>query len=72
MSDTEQHDATLDEETPAPKPQSRGLIDGSLNNLHAADRSNILGAMLNSKVDDASNNNANTRNEGNRNNAING
>lgn len=69
MSDAEQHDA-VDEESPAPKPQGRGLIDGSLNNLHAADKSNIVGAMIGSKLTDGSNN-ANTRNAGNRNSPIN-
>lgn len=49
---------------------SAGLIDGSLNNLHVADKSNILGALLNSHITDLPNNNANTRNDGNRNNSI--
>ncbi|MCL7025743.1 hypothetical protein MKW94_030831 [Papaver nudicaule] len=48
-----------------------GVIDGSLNNLHAADRSNVLGALENSKLTDASNNNANTKEIGLENNSIN-
>lgn len=43
------------------QPASAGLIDGSLNNLHAADNSNILGLMLNSSISPDANNNANSR-----------
>lgn len=38
-----------------------GLIDGSLNNLHAADNSNVLNASMSSNVQLASNNHANNR-----------
>ncbi len=41
-----------------------GLIDGSLNNAHVADHSNILGVMVNSKINDEANSNANTRARG--------
>jgi hypothetical protein len=40
-------------------PASAGLIDGSLNNLHLADRADILTAMLNSNVVSDANNNRN-------------
>jgi hypothetical protein len=48
----------------AAAPASAGLIDGSLNNAHIADHSNILGVMLNSQIEDNSNSNANTRANG--------
>ncbi|MEV0649775.1 hypothetical protein AB0I28_31415 [Phytomonospora sp. NPDC050363] len=50
-------------------PASAGLIDGSLNDLHAASQSNILGALVGSQLSDSSNNNANTRADGNANNS---
>lgn len=48
----------------APAVASAGLIDGSLNNLHAADKSNVIDVMVQSKLVDAGNNNANTRANG--------
>lgn len=53
-------------------PASAGIIDGSLNNAHLADHSNILGVMLGSALNDSSNNNANTRSSGKSNNSIGG
>jgi hypothetical protein len=47
-----------------------GLVDGSVNNAHVVDHSNILGVLLNSKIDDNSNSNANTRAEGMHNDAV--
>lgn len=38
-----------------------GIIDGSLNDLHAADHSNVLGALVGSQLTGADNNNANTK-----------
>lgn len=42
-------------------PAHAGLIDGSLNNLHAADKSNILGALAGSRITDANGSLNNTR-----------
>jgi hypothetical protein len=39
---------------------STGLIDGSLNNAHAADQSNVLGALINSVLPDSQANNGPT------------
>ncbi|WP_431683641.1 hypothetical protein [Kitasatospora sp. KL5] len=41
-------------------PAHAGLIDGALNNASAANQSNVLGALVNSSLTDASDNNANT------------
>jgi hypothetical protein len=46
--------------TPASPHQPTGIIDGSLNNAHAADNGNVLGALLGGMLSDASNNNANS------------
>lgn len=48
----------------APTVANAGLIDGSLNNLQAADHSNILGAMVGSTLDVAGNL-TNSRNKAN-------
>jgi hypothetical protein len=52
----------------APTAQA-GMIDGSLNNAHVLDHGNLLGVMVNSKLSDDSNNNANSRADGQSNNA---
>jgi hypothetical protein len=54
----------------AAAPAHAGLIDGSLNNVHALDGSNVLAAMLSSNIEGTSIN-ANTRNNGKHNNAVN-
>jgi hypothetical protein len=62
MSDTEQHhDTALDDETTEQAPQTRGLVDGSVNNLSLGNAANVMGVMANSKLADNANNNANTR-----------
>jgi len=38
----------------AAAPASAGVVDGSLNNAHALDHANLLGAMLGSRIDDGS------------------
>ncbi|MGW1956101.1 hypothetical protein ACWCPI_25700 [Streptomyces sp. NPDC001920] len=48
----------------AAAPAHAGVIDGSLNNLHAAAESNVLGALVNSKLSGNDNNNANSRHTG--------
>jgi hypothetical protein len=53
----------------APAAQA-GMIDGSLNNLHTLDHSNILGVMAMSAITDGSNSNANTRAAGKINNSV--
>ncbi|MGC4984676.1 hypothetical protein ACLQ18_29215 [Streptomyces sp. DT193] len=45
-------------------PAHAGIIDGSLNNLHAASQSNVLGALVNSNLSGNDNNNANSRSTG--------
>lgn len=55
--------------TPADPHRPTGIIDGSINDLTAADNSNILGALLNSNLSDGSNN-ANTRTPGAKNNSV--
>jgi len=45
-------------------PAHAGIIDGSLNNLDAADQANVLGALVNSELSGNDNINANSRYSG--------
>ena len=47
-------------------PETRGLIDGSLNDANIASNSNVLGALLGSRLEPSPDNNANTRSNGER------
>jgi hypothetical protein len=51
-------------------PAHAGILDGTLNNLQVLDHVSLLNSNVNSDPQASQNNNANTRAEGNLNNAV--